>query len=86
MVGPPAQLTDIESSSYIVGINLSAASRRKDAVLHGNVIHIRNPGGGGTHNIQCADCTVSRNQKNRYDGGTYDPTQASGRSIEKRIT
>ena len=78
-MGSPTQRTGIERCPEIVVINLIAASRCKDAVVHDKAIHVRNPGGGGTHNIQCADCTVSRNYKNRYDGGTSDPTQVSGR-------
>jgi len=64
MVEPPAQLTSIESSSYVVVINSIAASRRNDAVVHDKVIHARNPGSRGTHSIQCVDCTVLRSYKN----------------------
>ena len=64
MVGPPAQLTDIESGPYIVVINLSAGGRRKDAVFHDNAIHIRNRGSRGIHSIQCVDCTVLRSYQN----------------------
>src|SRR5271170_4582051 len=47
-----AQLTRLGSGWYIV-IDLSPGNCQ-DAVIHGNAVHIRNPGGcgHGTHNVQ----------------------------------
>ena len=52
-MGSPTQLTSIERCPDIVVIdNLSAADRRKVAVIHANAVHVRNPGSHGTHIIR----------------------------------
>ena len=58
MVGCTAQLTGVGSGHHIVVINLSAASRREDAVLHIDTLHVRNPG-RGTHNVEWVDFMYS---------------------------
>ena len=58
MVGCTAQLTGIESGPHIVVINLSAADRRDDAVLHIDAVHIRNPC-RGTHVVKWVDFMYS---------------------------
>ena len=50
MVGCTAQLTGVTSGLHIVVINMSAADRREDAVLHIGALHVRNPG-CGTHGL-----------------------------------
>ena len=58
MVRCTAQLTGVESGAHIVVINLSAADRREDAVLHIDAVHVRNPG-RGTHNVEWVDLMYS---------------------------
>ena len=58
MVGCTAQLTGIGSGPHIVVINLSAADRREDAVLHIDALHVRNPG-RGTHDVEWVDFMYS---------------------------
>ena len=64
MVWRTAQLTGIESGPHIVviihivDIILIAASRRKDGVLVGNAMHVRNPD-RGTHDVKWVDCMYS---------------------------
>jgi len=55
MVGCIAQRTGVEGGPHIVLIDLSAADRREDAVLHIDAVHVRNPG-SGTHGLIL--CTV----------------------------
>jgi len=55
MVGCTAQLTGVESGPHIVVINLVAADRRDDAVVH---IDVRNPG-RGTHDVKWVDFMYS---------------------------
>ena len=58
MVRCTAQLTGVESGPQIVVINLVAASRRDDAVLHIDSLHVRNPG-RGTHDVEWVDFMYS---------------------------
>jgi len=58
MVGCTAQLTGVESGPHIVVINLSAAGRREDAVLHIDAVRVRNPG-RGTHDVKWVDFMFS---------------------------
>jgi len=52
MVGCTAQLTGVESGPHIVVIvNLIAADYRDGAVLHIDVLYVRNPG-RGTHDVE----------------------------------
>ena len=53
-----AQLTGVESGPHIVVINLIAADRREDAVLHIDAVHVRNPG-RGTHDFEWVDFMYS---------------------------
>ena len=55
MVGCAAQLTGVV---HIVVINLIAADRRDDAVLHIDALHVRNPG-RGTHDVEWVDFMYS---------------------------
>ena len=55
----PIQLTGIERCLYRVVVNLSAADRRKVAVIHANAVHVRNPRSRGLHNVRWADFTQS---------------------------
>jgi len=56
MVGCTAQLTGVESGPHIVVvINLVAADRREDAVLHIDGLHVRNDPGRGTHDVEWVD-------------------------------
>jgi len=60
MVGCTARLTCVESGLHIVVvvINLVAADRREDAVVHIDALHVRNPG-CGAHDFKWVDlCTV----------------------------
>ena len=59
MVGCTAQLTGVESGPHIVVvINLVAADRREDAVLHSDAVHVRNPG-RGIHDVEWVDFMYS---------------------------
>ena len=57
MVGCSAQLTGVESGLHVVVvvINLVAANRREDAVLHIDGLHVRNDPGRGTHDVEWVD-------------------------------
>ena len=52
----PIQLTSIERCpDIVVVVVLSAADRRKVAVIHANAVHVRNPCSRGIHNVRWAD-------------------------------
>ena len=69
-MGSPTQPTGIERGLYIVVVNLSAADRRKVAVIHVNAMHVRNPGSRGIHNVRWTEFIQSLELI--QDGGTSE--------------